>query len=331
MNPTILLVIIINLILVLVISWGYMFYKMDSYLRRERLLRKNLGRLKERLDMLRESQLKTRKAKLSEDSKKEVSEQQHTISQLNVLNQRNKKIIESLDEATIPHEIEKTLKAQIASLKTQSSKYEQAVDRLTKQNESSSYRMEFLEDKLQRAQKELSELHGMESKEYLTSLKNESLQRQLKNAKDHTSDGKPADKAELLIQKRQNEKLVDEVSRYQDQLTRQTAELEQLMKEYERMEKEVADSQRVSAQEELKDNQEIEQIYSEIAEIQDELDRTLKEKDFIESQFIEVVDSLDKKVEIEDELVRTKTEYNMLEDHFLEATNKPKTKRAAKN
>ena len=63
-------------------------------------------------------------------------------------------------------------------------------------------------------------------------------------------------------------------------------------------------------------------IDNNIREIEFALERALTEKDFLESQFLELLDNHDEQLQLKDELKRTKTEYLMLEEHFIDLADK---------
>jgi hypothetical protein len=102
------------------------------------------------------------------------------------------------------------------------------------------------------------------------------------------------------------------ITQQKQKIEHQYSELEQLMQEYLRLEEE---SKSVKGSD-------IESITNNMTEIEFALERALTEKDFLETQFLDLLDNHDTQIELKAELERTKTEYLMLEEHFIDLSNK---------
>ncbi|MCE2572161.1 hypothetical protein [Motilimonas eburnea] len=60
-------------------------------------------------------------------------------------------------------------------------------------------------------------------------------------------------------------------------------------------------------------------LQTQLSELQDEISRVVREKDFIEKQFLEIVENAGDATDLAAELSRAKNEYAMLEQKFIEA------------
>lgn len=316
MSSTILLVICINLALILVISWAYIFYKLDGYFRREKKLIKSLQELKTKLSAYRENLHK--KGGIAAQSETQHEKQAAALNELQKINESNLIALEELQNADL-NQIEKEYKTKLATLKTQSEHFEKLINQLQRQNDSSNYRMNFLETKLHKAQSKLERLESLEMKEEITSLKNQRLQRELEQAKTHAQEIKGATTDEQInevVNDRKVQKMERELEKYRNQVERQAAEMEQLLNEYEKLENEMATNKNEIV--EQKDApQNIDDIFTELSDIQEELDRTLKEKTFIENQFLDLVKTSEDERVDKNQLDQAKKEYEMLEEHYL--------------
>jgi seryl-tRNA synthetase len=169
--------------------------------------------------------------------------------------------------------------------------------------EQSSYRLSFAEDKLLKQKEEILNLRNIKDKNEITSKRNISLNNE--NIKLRS----------IIEDKKANTKLVNELSKHKNKIEEQGSELSQLMKEYVKLEQEIKKTpkQATNSTNDIDNN---------IREIEFALERALTEKDFLESQFLELLDNHDEQLQLKDELKRTKTEYLMLEEHFIDLADK---------
>lgn len=71
----------------------------------------------------------------------------------------------------------------------------------------------------------------------------------------------------------------------------------------------------------LSDNPEVQALRDKLQDMSDALDRAIKERDFLDSRFIELEQALDNSEAAAEALERAKTEYRMLEDRYLDMEN----------
>ncbi|MEH6448149.1 MAG: hypothetical protein V7765_05725, partial [Oleispira sp.] len=135
------------------------------------------------------------------------------------------------------------------------------------------------------------------------------LESQVENDSDSTS-------AEML-----NEMSVT-ITQQKKKIENQNSELEQLMQGYLILEEESKNAATADNEMDGDIDSDMTSITNDISEIQLALERALTEKNFLETQFLDLLDSTDNQVQLKDELKRTKTEYMMLEDHFIDLAEK---------
>lgn len=299
----VLIFLIINLSVLLAISWGYIYFKIKKTFANELLITEKIQQLKDIVTKHKKDNVNI------PIGAAEFKLQQECISNLQIINKQQQEAMveieniennEGLDQETK----ERYIKAQLASLKAQSDAYDDTVSILRKQITQGNNRLSFIEEKLLKQKQELIKLRVMEDKFEMDKLKNIEL-------KDENHDLKSK-----MINQDANKTSLNEMSNTITQQKRkienQDSELEQLMQEYLRLEEESKN---------VKDS-DIESITNDMSEIEFALERALTEKNFLESQFLDLLDNHDTQVQLKDELKRTKTEYMMLEEHFIDLAEK---------
>jgi hypothetical protein len=243
-------------------------------------------------------------------AKAEFKIQQECIANLKMINEQQLQAMaeietieqdESLDQETK----ERYIKAQLASLKAQSDAYEDTVSILRKQISQGNHRLSFIEEKLLKQKQELIKLKVIEDQHELEQLKNIQLNEENTELKSKVDN-------QVNTQNELHE-MSETISYQKGKIDNQNSELEQLMQEYIRLEEESKNNSSESN---------TESIANDISEVEFALERALTEKDFLESQFLDLLDNHDTQLELEDELKRTKTEYMMLEEHFIDLADK---------
>jgi hypothetical protein len=299
----ILIFITINLSVLLAISWGYIFIRIRKTIANEALIAEKIR------------QLKNIVANHKSDHGKEpmgnaeFKLQQECIANLQIINQHQQAAIveiESIanDDSLDQESKERYIKAQLASLKAQSDAYEDTISILRKQINQGNSRLSFIEEKLLIQKQELIKLRVQEDNFEINKLKNielnnENIALKSKVNKQEKNKNSLNNMSETITQQKQK-------------IEHQYSELEQLMQEYLRLEEE-SKSVKESG---------IESITHNMTEIEFALERALTEKDFLETQFLDLLDNHDTQIELKAELERTKTEYLMLEEHFIDLSNK---------
>ncbi len=243
-------------------------------------------------------------------AKAEFKIQQECIADLKMINEQQLQAMaeiekiekdESLDQETK----ERYIKAQLASLKAQSDAYEDTISILRKQISQGNHRLSFIEEKLLKQKQELIKLKVIEDQHELEKLKNIQLNEENTELKSKVDDQVNA--------KNELHEMSETISYQKSKIDNQNSELEQLMQEYIRLEEESKNSSPEGN---------TESIANDISEVEFALERALTEKDFLESQFLDLLDNHDNQLKLEDELKRTKTEYMMLEEHFIDLADK---------
>lgn len=299
----ILIFIMTNLLVLLAISWGYIFFRIRKTIANEALIADKI------------QQLKNIVAKHKKDNDKEVMGkaefkiQQECIANLQMINQHQQDAIAEVenienDDSLDQESKERYIKVQLASLKAQSDAYEDTISILRKQINQGNSRLSFIEEKLLIQKQELIKLRVLKDKFEIDKLKNIELNNENTELKSK-------------VNKQENNKhffneMSDTIARQKQKIENQCSELEQLMQEYLRLEEEYK-SVKIS---------DVESIENGMTEIEFTLERALTEKAFLETQFLDLLDSHDTQIELKDELKRTKTEYHMLEEHFIDLANK---------
>ncbi|HCM04511.1 MAG TPA: hypothetical protein DIC30_00735 [Oceanospirillales bacterium] len=294
----------VNLLVILFISWGYIFFRIRKTISNEELLANKVMQLKKIVEMHKKDNGETTTAKA------EFKIQQECIANLKMINEQQLQAMaeietieqdESLDQETK----ERYIKAQLASLKAQSDAYEDTVSILRKQISQGNHRLSFIEEKLLKQKQELIKLKIIEDQHELEKLRNIQLNEENTELKSKIDD-------QVNTQNELHE-MSETISYQKSKIDNQNSELEQLMQEYIRLEEESKNSNSESN---------TESIANDISEVEFALERALTEKDFLESQFLDLLDNHDNQLKLEDELKRTKTEYMMLEEHFIDLADK---------
>ena len=299
----ILIFIMINLLVLLAISWGYIFFRLKKTAANELVIAEKIQNLK---DIVTKHKKDNSNQPMSAD---EFKLQQECISNLQMINQQQQEIMVEIEEIENNDELdqetkERYIKAQLASLKAQSDAYDDTVSILRKQIKQGNNRLSFIEEKLLIQKQELIKLRIIEDKFEIDKLKNIELS-------DENSDLKRRVKNQETNKNTLNE-MSDTIVQQKQKIENQDSELEQLMQEYIRLEEESKNVTETN----------IESIENDMSEIEFALERALTEKDFLESQFLDLLDNHDTQIQLKDELKRTKTEYMMLEEHFIDLAEK---------
>lgn len=293
----------INLLILLIISWGYIYFKIQKTAANETLITTKIQQLK---DIVSKHKKSNSNAPLA---KEEFKLQQECIKNLQVINQQQQDAMAEIekiedDDSLDQESKERYIKAQLASLKAQSDAYEDTIGILRTQINQGNNRLSFIEEKLLTQKQELIKLRTIEDQHKLNQLKNIELSTENIELKSWVEQQKTT--------KDSLSEMSDTINQQKHKIDNQNSELEQLMQEYLRLEEESKN---------VKSNN-IESIENDISEIEFALERALTEKDFLESQFLDLLDNHDTQIKLKDELKRTKTEYLMLEEHFIDLAEK---------
>lgn len=235
--------------------------------------------------------------------------QQECLDNLKTINQQQLEAMAEIEEVEHNDNLdqeskERLIKAQLASLKAQSDAYDDTISILRKQVVQGNNRLSFIEEKLIKQKQELLKIQAMEDKLEIDRLKNIDL---------NNENSKLKEQIDYQISSNESlDEMSETISQQKVKIENQSGEIEQLMQEYIRLEEESKT---------IKES-DIEVIESDMSEIEFALERALTEKDFLESQFLDLLDNHDSQIKLKDELKRTKTEYMMLEEHFIDLADK---------
>jgi hypothetical protein len=320
----VLIFIMINLLALLIISWGYIYYRIKKTASNEVLIAGKIQQLKEMFSKYKKDAGNTPIAI------EEFKLQQECIANLQAINQQQQdamaeiEVIENND--SLDHETkERYIKAQLASLKAQSNAYEDTVSILRKQIRQGNNRLTFIEEKLLIQKQELiklrllrdkSEMDNLNTNEFNASNTNSS------NTHDSKLDSENLDSNNQIENQENSNSILNEMSvtitQQKQKIENQNSELEQLMQGYLILEEESKNATSADSDTDI----DMTSISNDISEIEQALERALTEKNFLETQFLDLLDSNDNQVQLKDELKRTKTEYMMLEEHFIDLAEK---------
>jgi hypothetical protein len=285
------------------ISWGYIYFKIQKTAANEVLITTKIQQLKN---------IVSKHKKLNSNAplaKEEFKLQQECIKNLQVINQQQQAAMAEIDKIENDDSLdqeskERYIKAQLASLKAQSDAYEDTIGILRTQINQGNNRLSFIEEKLLKQKQELINLRIIEDQDKLNQLKNIELTTENTELKSWVE--------QQEVEKNSTYEMSDIIHQQKQKIDNQNSELEQLMQEYLRLEEESKDVQ----------SNKVESIENDMSEIEFALERALTEKDFLESQFLDLLDNHDTQIKLKDELKRTKTEYMMLEEHFIDLAEK---------
>jgi hypothetical protein len=285
------------------ISWGYIYFKIQKTAANEVLITTKIQQLKN---------IVSKHKKLNSNAplaKEEFKLQQECIKNLQVINQQQQAAMAEIDKIENDDSLdqeskERYIKAQLASLKAQSDAYEDTIGILRTQINQGNNRLSFIEEKLLKQKQELINLRIIEDQDKLNQLKNIELTTENTELKSWVE--------QQEVEKNSTSEMSEIIHQQKQKIDNQNSELEQLMQEYLRLEEESKDVQ----------SNKVESIENDMSEIEFALERALTEKDFLESQFLDLLDNHDTQIKLKDELKRTKTEYMMLEEHFIDLAEK---------
>jgi len=318
----------INLLALLIISWGYIYYRIKKTASNEVLIAGKIQQLKEMFSKYKKDAGNTPIAI------EEFKLQQECIANLQAINQQQQdamaeiEVIENND--SLDHETkERYIKAQLASLKAQSNAYEDTVSILRKQIRQGNNRLTFIEEKLLIQKQELIKLRLLRDKSEMDNLNTNEFSASNTNSS-NTHDSKldtenpdSNNQVENQVENQENSNsILNEMSvtitQQKQKIENQNSELEQLMQGYLILEEESKNATSADSDTDI----DMTSISNDISEIEQALERALTEKNFLETQFLDLLDSNDNQVQLKDELKRTKTEYMMLEEHFIDLAEK---------
>jgi hypothetical protein len=292
-----------NLLMLLIISWSYIFFRIRKTISNEISISEKVKQLK---DIIEKHKKENSNKPLNKD---DFKLQQECITNLQNINQQQQEIMVEIekidnDDSLDDESKERYIKAQLASLKAQSNAYEDTIAILRKQISQGNYRLSFIEEKLLKQKQELMKLRVIEDKHKMEKLRNIDLDEENSELKNKIHNQRTT--------KNTVNQMSNTISQQNKKIDNQNDELEQLMQEYLRLEEESKNSK----------DSDVQSITDDMSEIELTLERALTEKDFLESQFLDLLDNHDTQIQLKDELKRTKTEYMMLEEHFIDLAEK---------
>lgn len=291
-------ILISNLTIMVIALAGYVVYQRESFRRIEDQLNRRIAHLRAIIEDAETEQLPSNTAR------------QQVQENLSNLSRHQLKMIEALldmENAGAETFSDEELKQQLSVMKTEAIKSSKLIETLKADNRIAQQRQKTMDSQLEKTTERLE--------------KAKQINNELKTHYQKLTAGYRimANRMMRLQESKENlEKSMGENTRLHTQLTesrelinRQIAEIESL-------------SQANQAQSKAPIMEDLNQLKEEYDDLEAQLQRTEKEKQFLEDQFIEVVNSLDTKENIEDELQRSKKEYSFLEDRFIELNDAKK-------
>jgi len=325
----VLIFIMVNLLALLIISWGYIYFRIKKTDSNEVLIAGKIQQLKEIFAKHKKDNGNTPIAI------EEFKLQQECIANLQVINQQQQDAMAKIEEIENNEGLDQEtkaryIKAQLASLKAQSDAYEDTVSILRKQINQGNNRLTFIEEKLLIQKQELIKLRLLRDKSEMDDLNNNNLDNNNNLNDNNFNDNKPnteSENSKTPVDNQENDNsILNEMSvtitQQKEKIENQNSELEQLMQGYLILEEESKNATTADSEIDNGIDSDMASITNDITEIQLALERALTEKNFLETQFLDLLDSSDNQVQLKDELKRTKTEYLMLEEHFIDLAEK---------
>lgn len=315
------MVIIINLGLLLLIALTFASYVTAQAAKTKKRLIKALNKARDQIEEqkseLRRLRIAKKESEKSNDSlvselSSSLDNSQQALSDLTDLQQSQSEVIKSiqpfLDTSSDSDSDEaRELKVQLASLKAQAMSSTSLVDGLKKDLVSSRYRMQSLEDKLTSRRDDSDRLRVLQALESKSQQENKDLCKKVEQQAQRLAKYLKMEQ-ELGDLRHKNRSMEFESQAQENQIEQLAAMLDHNQANQE----DAATKEKEPVDEEL-----LLKTQKALEDSEDNLARSIREKDFIETQFLEVLASLEHATDLEAELDRAKKEYELLEGHYL--------------
>lgn len=340
MSETVLNIIYIGLPISLFISWTFFVYFFIQKKQQQNKLLKLLARSRSLINKLKDELSASRKLiKQYADNAEETADvaidiidnalkKEIPLDALTELNTSQSTLINQLDALSDSSggddREKKQLKIHVATLKAQAQTTETILERLKSEAEANRYKLKYLEEKLHKQRLELEKIDGLEEKERKTRVKNHTLVKKVKEQNAQLEVYKSLETKVESLQKIKNH-LDLKISQQKHELEKQQRVIAQLKQHIPTEETAPSlptaqDTQAIiNTNEEQIDSlqEQVNLLNLQLSESTSALERANREKGFIETQFLDLIESIDQTDDVKSELVRVKKEYSMLEDHFI--------------
>lgn len=323
-------IIIINLVIVLVMALAFCSYLITKAAKTKRQLLRKVKKALEDIEGLKSElrRLRIAKKESEKNSSDLVSElssnldnSQQALSELSSFQEAQTEALLQLEPHLDDSEDARELKIQIASLKAQAMSSTSLVDGLKKDLVSSRYRMQSLEEKLAKRRDDSDKLKALQDLEQRAQQENKDLCQKVESQAKKLAAYLKMERE--VSQLRQSNRNMEFERKDQERQLEQQAQLIEQQKASQ-ADDTAPEAAPVSAPEPAPSaaavaeiEQALKQVELQLDESQDELARAVREKEFIEQQFLDMLSSVESATDLEGELERAKKEYALLEENFL--------------
>jgi len=317
-DATVLTVISVNLFILLIVSWGVLALFLRSLsrdkLRLSDLLEQAIKNYKELKALLEKDQIANRIPDKGDDALGGfIEDMEKTSATLDQLQQSRSEQLDSLEKiesvanALDEDEQVRALKCELATLKAQILHSEDVMVTMKTQATANRHRLSVLEEKLENTQHFPQRISSLEELQRKLRGSNKQLMEKLEESRlkvkslNHAKSENTKLKSTLdnYIEKSKNGQRL--ISNLQDKLSEVQGMLDETRATIDKFSEQPA----------------INMDEAEVAEIKDALSRALREKQFIEEQYLELLDKVEEAGDVTEQLQRSQNECAMLEQSYL--------------
>ncbi len=317
-SVTVLAVIAVNLIILLIVSWAFLIVFLIS-LRKDKdklslLLEQAIKNYQELKALFETEQIANRPTEKGDDALAGfIEDMEKTAATVDQLKQSRSEQLQSLEkieaatEAMTEDADVKALKCELATLKAQIIHGDEVMLTMKTQATANRHRLSILEEKLENSKHFPGRIASLEEVQRKLRGSNKQLMEKLEESRlkvksmNHAKAENTTLKSTLdnyILKNKNSERLITNL---QDKL----AEMQGML-----------DNTKQSI-ESFSDQPEINVDDAELADLQETLSRALREKQFIEEQYLELLDKVEETSEVADQLQRSQNECAMLEQSYL--------------
>lgn len=341
MSETNLIYIIYILFISIFLSWVFFIYSVRKQRKINERLIKKVSQAKKIIAYLKQEALSSRRQ--SEDAAKSAEEsaeiakqmvdcfldQEIPLEAMSNLNDSQRTLIDQLE--TLSHQQsgddreKKQLKIHVATLKAQAQATETMIERLKQELEANRYRLTHLESKLQKSEQKLEHFQAIRDKAKHALSQQKALSQQIQHQEKQLVSYQALEQQHNSLKKIKNhlDNTITQQHRELEQSQEKISNLQSLLEQSQFETYSAIDSLNIS-EANVVEIDEIEMLNNKLVKLEDEvkestgaLERANREKEFLETQFLEMIDSLEQAKDAKHELSRVKKEYSMLEERFI--------------
>ena len=324
------------LAIALFLSWSYLIYRIRKYNKINDQSLKNLSSAKKIIKHLKEEILSSRKK--SSDAAKSAQESAEVAKQMvdclldqdipleamSNLNSSQKTLIDQLDalsnEQNHDDREKKQLKIHVATLKAQAQATETMIDRLKKEIEANRYTLSHLEDKLDKSEEKIEHLEAIKNKAKNVLSKNAELNQQVRHQSEQLQEYSRLEQQHSSLKKIKQhlERTINKQKHALEHNQQRIIALQSMLDQSQSVSTKNPEPFDQSMEDEIDQlTQKVSVLATEVSETEGALERANREKEFLETQFLVMIDSLEQANDTKHELTRVKKEYSMLEERFI--------------